>query len=229
MSQRPDHTAILFFSRTALAEAVAKPLVSEKNKALKVSRLVIETARRTALQSGLPVFPIDERQQRGDTFGERLFNAFDDIFQRGFDRVIAIGNDCLELTSADLRTAALSLVHRSAIVGKATDGGVYLLGLQRGALQAADFQQIHWQTDQVFTEILQLFDGENMEAGLLPEKLDVDSRASLLKTLNRVSARLRRAFLQALSHSPALPNTDHTHSMLPGFISTSSLRGPPAC
>ena len=54
-----------------------------------------------------------EQQQLGDIFGMRLTHAVEIIFSEDYDNIIAIDNDCLTLTTADLLKTAEALSSRT--------------------------------------------------------------------------------------------------------------------
>jgi glycosyltransferase A (GT-A) superfamily protein (DUF2064 family) len=66
-------------------------------------------------------------QQRGDGFAERLVHAHADAAGRG--AVIQIGMDTPQISVDDLTTAAAAVRADGAVLGPATDGGWWLLGL----------------------------------------------------------------------------------------------------
>ncbi|WP_431972502.1 TIGR04282 family arsenosugar biosynthesis glycosyltransferase [Nocardia sp. bgisy134] len=67
--------------------------------------------------------------QRGRTFGERLANAHADAARPG-DPVVQIGMDTPQVTPALFAEAAAQLAAgREAVLGPATDGGWWMLGL----------------------------------------------------------------------------------------------------
>jgi uncharacterized protein len=191
-------TAILLFSRTAHAEAQAKPLVFNEMKAKKVAALTIQQAKKTAIATGLPVFQFSEKQQRGASFGERLANAFQDIFNKGFDSVIAIGNDCLDISTKNLTYTAEKLVENPLVLGETHDGGVYILGLQRDTFQQLDFSTIAWQTAQVFQQLTYFAEIFDISPLFLDKKADFDTPFDFIKILETVSFRLKKLFLKLL-------------------------------
>src|SRR5262245_11751037 len=69
-------------------------------------------------------------QIQGD-LGERMANAFDQSFQEGSPETLLIGSDCPNLTSDLLANAFEKLSSSPAVVGPASDGGYYLIGLNR--------------------------------------------------------------------------------------------------
>ncbi len=77
---------------------------------------------------GLDVIP-----QRGDGLDERLAAAFDDAWAGARLPTLLIGMDTPQVTPALLATAGASLLSRAgtAVLGPATDGGWWALGLPR--------------------------------------------------------------------------------------------------
>ena len=151
-----QNTALILFTRTPQEEAAHKKIFG-KSKAVKqrqLFRLLVQHAQQLGHQSGLPFFVVDSSCQQGQTFGERLQNAFAAFFNRGFAKVIAIGNDCVQLRSEDIRQAAYQLQTNQAVLGPAHDGGVYLLGLDQALFrQKPGFTEINWQTATVLSEL----------------------------------------------------------------------------
>jgi uncharacterized protein len=192
-------TAILLFSRTAHAEAQAKPLVFNKMKAGKIAALAIQQAKKTAIATGLPVFQITEKQQRGENFGERLSNACQDVFNKGYDSVIAIGNDCLDISTKNLNDTAEKLLENPLVLGETKDGGVYILGLQRDTFQQLDFSTIAWQTAHVFQQLIVFAEKCAISPSLLDKKADFDTPFDFIKIIETASFRLKKLFLRLLN------------------------------
>jgi uncharacterized protein len=220
-------TAILLFSRTAHAEAQAKPLVFNDMKAEKVAALAIQQAKKTAIATRLPVFQISEKQQRGTNFGERLANAFQDIFNKGFDSVIAIGNDCLDISIKNLNYTAEKLLENPLVLGETHDGGVYILGLNQATFHQLDFSTIAWQTANVFQQLTHFAEKTGISPLFLDKKADFDTSFDFIKILETVSFRLKKLFLRLLKNIfPTLFYSDF-RILNPLFLSPKSLRGPP--
>ena len=71
-----------------------------------------------------------KKLQQGIDLGERMEDAFRRGFDSGYKNIISIGSDLYDLTEEDLKMAFLELQHSGAVIGPATDGGYYLLGLK---------------------------------------------------------------------------------------------------
>lgn len=152
----PANTALLLFTRTPREEARRKQLLGagKKRAQEQLFQKLGQHARSLGQQTKLPFFVIDSEAQRGETFGERFYQALAAVFARGFAKVIAIGNDCAQLRAADITQAANLLQNQNAVFGPAQDGGVYLLGIDYTLFsRSAEFRQINWQTATVLREL----------------------------------------------------------------------------
>ncbi len=146
-------TAILLFSRTAAEEAAVKTFDARLGRKgnRRLARHLIRQSRQTARRTGLPVFTSFSTQQTGHSFGERLANAVESVWAKGYSQLIVIGNDCPSLTPQLLRRTAAQLQHMPLVLGPAYDGGVYLIGLQQAAYQREDFLALAWETPHLQT------------------------------------------------------------------------------
>lgn len=89
-------------------------------------------------------------QGEGD-LGARLARAA----QRGLERgepVLLIGTDCIEMNVTLLRSAAVAIEYKDAVIYPASDGGYVLLGLTR--FHTLLFEGMAWSTDGVAAETI---------------------------------------------------------------------------
>jgi glycosyltransferase A (GT-A) superfamily protein (DUF2064 family) len=177
-------TAILLFSRTAGEEALHKPF-SHRGKAVngRIAGHFIAHAGDTARRSGLPVVHVSSAQQRGETFGERLANAFRLVFAQGYARVLAIGNDCPYLTPGLLREAAARLQTQPVVLGPARDGGAYLIGLSAGSFRVEAFCGLAWQTPACYASLRTYCHTHGLACAELPPHYDLDNRRDVARFL----------------------------------------------
>ncbi len=85
--------------------------------------------------------------QQGENLGQRMKHAFEKLSSKGYEKILIIGSDCYELTTGILNDAyeALSMVH--LVIGPASDGGYYLLGMAK--FIPALFDNKVWSSDTV--------------------------------------------------------------------------------
>lgn len=149
--QNTPHTAILVFTRTPVNEALFKKSAPglSINKQAQLCAGFINHAVSEAAATGFDVIVIDSRHQQGETFGERLLNAMEEVFECGYKRVITIGTDTPELNHSDIDKVAVLLNKNGVVTGPSSDGGVYIIGLHRHSYNRAALLKISWQTSLV--------------------------------------------------------------------------------
>tara|TARA_B100001063_G_C16626252_1_gene483345 strand:+ start:266 stop:883 length:618 start_codon:yes stop_codon:yes gene_type:complete len=108
--------------------------------------------------------------QKGKGLGERMKNAFQEGFKNGYKNIIIIGSDLYDLQQEDLEKAFQLLREKDAVIGPATDGGYYLLGMNQ--LFPEVFEDKEWGTSSVLEDTLKDLKEKNI--GLLEARNDVD-------------------------------------------------------
>ena len=117
--------------------------------------------------------------QRGETLGERLINAADELLSDGFESVCLINSDSPTLPGEILRTAASLLAQEGdrVVLGPSQDGGYYLIGLKRPHHRL--FKRIAWSTADVLAHTVERAAEIDLPVDLLPTWYDVDDAATL--------------------------------------------------
>ena len=112
--------------------------------------------------------------QEGHDLGERMANAFARSFESGMEKVVLIGTDCPSLQSQHLNQAFEALIHSDLVLGPATDGGYYLIGMKRKADYL--FEGISWSTAEVLSQTLAVASANGLDFTLLDELSDIDTQ-----------------------------------------------------
>jgi uncharacterized protein len=115
--------------------------------------------------------------QKGNDLGERMKDGFDNIFRKGYDMAVIIGTDCPGLSAPALMNAFDSLNSYDVVIGPATDGGYYLLGMKQPCHPL--FEDIHWSTGSVLEETLKRCSALHLKYTLLPVLQDIDEEKDL--------------------------------------------------
>ena len=149
--------------------------------------------------------------QRGNSLGERLCNATDDLLKRGYGAVCLINSDSPNLPKSILIQAMESLATEGdrVVLGAAEDGGYYLIGLKHAHRNL--FNEIAWSTSDVLARTKQRAAEINLAVELLPTWYDVDDA----ETLDRLCLEM---FLPPSSNG-AYP-APHTRAFLESIIKT---------
>jgi len=150
-----NRTALMVFSLSAAQEARRKQVFGKHRQNLSKDffQLLIDDTQRLAKDSGLDVIWFDEQKQRGTDFASRFSNAFQDLFDQGYERVISIGNDCPNLQIGHIQKSIQQLENNDLVLGPAQDGGVYLLGITKKAFDKNTFAQLPWQQNNLYQTI----------------------------------------------------------------------------
>lgn len=112
-----------------------------------------------------------KEQGRGD-LGERMARAFRESFGVGDSAVVLVGSDCPEITPDVLQAAFHALAEADLVLGPASDGGYYLVGLRRSIPHL--FVGIRWGDSEVLDKTLQIATEQHLSVRLLEELHDVD-------------------------------------------------------
>ena len=105
--------------------------------------------------------------------GGRMQNAFEQLFLKGYERLVIIGSDCYELTQEIIEQAFELLNNADAVIGPAKDGGYYLLGLRKLIPQL--FSDVAWSTDEVFSATVKTLENLNLSYSTTPILSDIDT------------------------------------------------------
>jgi glycosyltransferase A (GT-A) superfamily protein (DUF2064 family) len=168
-------TAILLFNQSEKQKASLRkmaPKISEQRLKSLIAQLNCN-AKKVCRKSGLPVFQVDANGQ--ENFGAQLFQAYQRLFQQGFDSVIGISNDCPSFEALDVEKAAHAFQHNNLVLGPAKDGGLYLLGIQKNSISEAEFLALPWQSGELHTGFQQLAVQHNWSVKELQSKADMDT------------------------------------------------------
>jgi len=112
-------------------------------------------------------------KQEGRSLGERLIHAFGQAFGRGAQKVVIIGSDSPNLPHNYIDQAFKALEEADVVLGPATDGGYYLIGLSRPCLKL--FDDVSWSTDQVFERTAHNAQSQGYKLRILPTHYDIDT------------------------------------------------------
>jgi uncharacterized protein len=150
-------------------------------------------------------------------FGDCLFTTIRHLFARGHEAVVVLNSDSPTLPTSILVDTARLLEEpgERAVLGPASDGGYYLLGLK--APHARMFEDIDWSTERVARQTLDRADEIGLPVHSLPMWYDVDD----LQALQTLHAELHGAYSFADGLVPH--RAAHTASLMSDLIATAGL------
>lgn len=116
--------------------------------------------------------------------GDCLKQVFEQLFKRGYPKVLAFNSDGPSLPGEYIHRAVKLLDTQDVVFGPSDDGGYYLVGLNEP--QAGLFSDIHWSTSGVMEQSLDRAEAESLQVALLPEWYDVDTADDLERLLRDI-------------------------------------------
>jgi rSAM/selenodomain-associated transferase 1 len=128
----------------------------------------------------------DFQPQRGEDLGERMHDAFVQIFLQGYDGCLLMGSDIPFITAADISAAWQALQEHDVVLGPSSDGGYWLAGIK--APFAALFYNQVYGTNTVIDQARVMCSAASKSLGYAPQKRDVDVIEDLIffqKTIRR--------------------------------------------
>lgn len=118
--------------------------------------------------------------QSGDSLGERMQNAFEEVFAKGYGKIVLIGADVPLLNLNDIEQALQALDDKQLVYGPTDDGGYYLIAMRRLIRKAFD-PKIAWGSNATFAQSMNNLQ-EEAEIGLIRQIFDID----LIEDLTRL-------------------------------------------
>lgn len=112
------------------------------------------------------------RPQGEGHLGQRIGHAFDQGFTSGLQRVLIIGSDCPSIGEPHIAQALTHLETHDLVLGPATDGGYYLVGLKGPKPQL--FEGIRWGHSCVLEQTAAIATRQRLSAAYLPPLTDID-------------------------------------------------------
>ena len=120
-------------------------------------------------------------KQKGDTLGNKMNNSLNSVLGNGVDKAILIGTDIPEISSKHLGVALTELENYDTVLGPASDGGYYLIGMKNNSYSSKIFQNINWSGKSVMQKTIKNIVELGMDYYLLDKLNDIDTSEDLKK------------------------------------------------
>jgi rSAM/selenodomain-associated transferase 1 len=165
-----DSTALAIYRR--LAEQVLSAVQSDGRYSITVA--YAPGSARRAMREWLGT-SVALRPQSGGDLGARMTGVIVDAISAGAERVVVIGTDCPDVNADVVEGAFDRLAGADLVLGPATDGGYYLIGMSR--LHPALFEEVPWSSPDTLRITLELARAAGLSIALLEERRDIDTAA----------------------------------------------------
>jgi rSAM/selenodomain-associated transferase 1 len=128
------------------------------------------------------------RSQVTGDLGQRMWASFTQAFAAGAEVVVLTGSDIPGLRSDLVRDAFRALETAPVVIGPATDGGYYLIGMRSPG--APLFEGVTWSSEHVLAQTKSLARSCGLTVAYVQEQGDVDTE----EDLRQWHRKMRRAF-----------------------------------
>jgi len=116
--------------------------------------------------------------QQGNDLGDKMKQAFNELFQSGYEKVVIIGSDLFDLEVVLINNAFDALNTTQCVLGPAQDGGYYLLGLTK--MLPFIFENKSWSTPRLWAETLSDLKENSVAFTTLETLNDIDTFDDLM-------------------------------------------------
>lgn len=153
-----------------LAELVIAAVQRSESYSLSIAYTPADGER--AMRAWLGESPALRPQARGD-LGARMASAIGEAIEAGATRVVVIGTDCPAVTARVVEEAFTRLDGADLVIGPASDGGYYLIGMSR--LHIALFTEVPWSSPRTLPITLERARALQLTVAMLDERRDIDT------------------------------------------------------
>lgn len=117
--------------------------------------------------------------QQGNDLGSRMAHSIATVIKMGYDTCVLMGSDTPKIKPEDIRAAFGILNDKDVVLGATTDGGYYLIGMNR--LEAAVFEHQTYGYGNVLEETIAAINEADLTYGTICQYADIDVPADLFR------------------------------------------------
>lgn len=127
--------------------------------------------------------------QWGKDLGEKMFNAFQYLFNKGYSEIILMGADIPSIQPYDIRVSFMALGNNDIVLGPTVDGGYYLIGIHRPHKDL--FQnKVKWGNKSVLEGTIDIANGLGLKTKLVSKLRDIDTKEDLFNFIMKSKYKL---------------------------------------
>lgn len=116
--------------------------------------------------------------QQGNNLGERMQNAFQHGFEKGYENIILIGSDLPSISKEIIDTGFKKLNNNDVVFGPAEDGGYYLIGMSK--MNTSVFENKPWSQSELLDVTLGELKEQQQKIGQIKTLNDIDTFEDLI-------------------------------------------------
>ncbi len=176
-----QNTCILYFTTGKTGN---KSFSSQKKKNAAIQRTLFNKTFSEIRTSGI-AHVISDGNGFGTTFESRIISEVELVFKNGFQNIIIVGDDTPQLSANKLLLAAHQLEESVISIGPSTDGGSYLIALNKVHFEKGILNNLDWQTGDFHQSLITQIELSGFNLSVLPTLSDIDHTRDLSDFLQR--------------------------------------------
>lgn len=194
-----DKTAILFFALSPQQEALKKRFFHNNFIAKKTALLLWEYHHHLIVQSGKPFFWYNEKNQQGRDFGERMYNALKEVFDKGYTKVMVLPADIPGINKQKLSWYLQKLEKTDAVFAPDHRGGLAFFGLSAAVFENTHLRELPWGSKKLCSAFIDLLKTHSYRFFAYSKLHDINNGKDLIRlTIARLLPRLIIIYIESL-------------------------------
>ncbi|WP_169303356.1 DUF2064 domain-containing protein [Pedobacter cryophilus] len=199
-------TCILYFTTGANS---SKSFSNQKNKNTAIQKALFKKTLKEIRQTQLN-YVVTDGKAKGNDFESRIKSAVEEVFLKGYQNIVIVGDDTPQLSAQNLLFAAKKIADKEVIIGESEDGGAYLIAFNKQQFYQGILENLPWQTNQFYQSLLCNIKSGSLSHQTLPVLQDLDDSLAVHLFINKFTS---LKFAQLLKHI-------YIHQKFAVFIST---------
>lgn len=122
--------------------------------------------------------------QRGKNLGEKMYNAFRDVLDMGYEKVTLMGSDIPDIQPNEIISSFENLDNSDLILGPTHDGGYYYIGMKRPHRELFD-NKLKWGNKSVLEGTVDIANALGLEVNLINKHRDIDTKEDIFDFIKR--------------------------------------------
>ncbi|MDK2918199.1 MAG: uncharacterized protein PWQ37_932 [Candidatus Petromonas sp.] len=125
--------------------------------------------------------------QQGKDLGERMYNAFNYIFDKGYKKVALMGSDIPDIQPKEIESSFKKLECSDVVLGPTLDGGYYFIGMKSPCKDLFD-SKLKWGNKSVLEGTVDIANNLGLEVALINKHRDIDTKEDLFAFKQKIDS-----------------------------------------
>ena len=177
-------TCILYFTTGFYS---LKSFSHQKDKSKAVQKALFQKTLLEIKQTQLH-YVVTDGKAKGNDFESRIKAAVEEVFKKGYQNIVIVGDDTPQLSAQNLLLAAKETNTKKVTIGESEDGGAYLIAFNKKQFEQGILENLPWQTNQFYQSLLSNIKNGSLSHQTLPVLQDLDDSLAVKLFINKFAS-----------------------------------------